>query len=110
MVRKDMMEQQEMTVVTQQYIEELHQVALHGLLLENSMVQLLVIILGKPFPSTGLVILLQLVLPTARSVEEVIRVLFIYISITKVLPSGHFLAVHQYQVVMIMTISVFHIT
>ena len=44
-----MMEQQEMTVVTQQYIEELPQVVLHGLSLENSMVQLLLIILVKQY-------------------------------------------------------------
>ena len=65
----------------------------------------------KQFPSMVLVILLLSVLLTARSVEEATRVLFTYISSTKVLPSGHFLEEAQYQVVIMMTISVipFHL-
>ena len=65
----------------------------------------------KQFPSMVLVILLPSVLLTARSVEEATRVLFTYISSTRVLPSGHFLEEAQYQVVIMMTISVipFHL-
>ena len=61
--------------------------------------------------SMVLEILLLSVLLTARSVEEATRVLFTYISSTRVLPSGHFLEEAQYQVVITMTISVipFHL-